>query len=231
MLQFFTSPLGQALFFGVLALWITLCFSKPMGLEFQLKDYGFIITTMLVVYIHRIRKRNFVEKVGFETKGLKAAAIRNVNPAFDNTTTDEIQIESGMVTLILFFETYAKPSRVGIQYLNDKIIPLYPKDQVKWIGLTQESSAELLKYEEIGLEKASYFSSLKKSAFQIGIEDGEMFKQYQLRHNITTMPHLYLIGKDLSYIWHGHPLDNDLQSNIAKALEAHRSKKDTAPKC
>ncbi|RHY59905.1 hypothetical protein DYB34_003131 [Aphanomyces astaci] len=29
---------------------------------------------------------------------------------------------------------------------------------------------------------------------------------YQLKHNVNTLPHVYLVGRDDTIFWHGHPL-------------------------
>ena len=111
---------------------------------------------------------------------------------------------------------------------------------INFFALTQESKEELAAYEKVGPEKASHFTSLKGSGWQIGIETGNMFKlyvllhghnriadsfpRYQLRHDVTSLPHLYVLSKSGKYIWHGHPLESGLEAVFDKALDEHRPK-------
>lgn len=72
------------------------------------------------------------------------------------------------------------------------------------LGLTQEPMEELEAYQNLG-QKIPNFTSLSELQFPIGIENGAMFKAYQLKNNITTYPHCYIVGKDQLLKWHGHP--------------------------
>ncbi|KAG9402852.1 hypothetical protein AC1031_006393 [Aphanomyces cochlioides] len=76
---------------------------------------------------------------------------------------------------------------------------------VKFIALTQEPKEELEAYEVHG-QKASNYKPLREFRFAIGIEGGRLTKEYQLTHNVKTVPHVYLVGRDDTIFWHGHPV-------------------------
>ncbi len=47
---------------------------------------------------------------------------------------------------------------------------------------------------------------LKELGWNIGIEDGRMYKAFQVENNVEELPHCYIIGKNNCVVWHGHPI-------------------------
>lgn len=258
-LQFAGSPLGQALFFGFLASALTFIFIKQLGQPLLYRDLLFIVGTMVVVFLHRWRRQGMhhdLAECGLSSEKKKQIAAPTLDrletfyvPSGTNgithvTLDDKIELTKGCVHLIVFFATYCKSSRAALCKLKETMENMmqHPKDgkgstsasegtkeRVKVILLTQESKEELNSYGVLG-KNMSNFMPLKELGFHIAIEDGLMFKKYQLEHGIKTLPHCYVIGKDLMHRWQGHPfgpLERELQNAINMPFEdntAHRSK-------
>ncbi|RHY12535.1 hypothetical protein DYB25_002244 [Aphanomyces astaci] len=106
------------------------------------------------------------------------------------------------VTAIVLLHRYRLKSYIEhdpTQRILDDVVP------VAFIAVTQESREDLDAYEVHG-RQASNFKSLNTFGFAIAIEDGTLTKEYQLKHNVNTLPHVYLVGRDDTIFWHGHPL-------------------------
>jgi len=112
----------------------------------------------------------------------------------------------GKVAVVEFWATWCGPCRQTIPHLND----LYSQyQQVTFISLTNEDR-----------EKSNIDSFVEEMQMQYPIGTGSnSFREYGVR----GIPHAYVIGKDGTVVWKGHPLSDNFEQAIHKALQNSNS--------
>ncbi|KAH9088854.1 hypothetical protein Ae201684P_013068 [Aphanomyces euteiches] len=209
-----TSPAGHALGLASVAAYLTYVYVGDLTL-WSLKDIGFVVAVAGVVFFHRYRIKGYIEH------DPKRRILDQVTPAFPLDEIEYVQgepISLGQSHIIAIMRHGAKDlaqrSLSFKEYLihMDVTVIRVPCDfmikllvTVKFIALTQEPKEELEAYEVHG-QKASNYKPLREFRFAIGIEGGRLTKEYQLKHNVKTVPHVYLVGRDDTIFWHGHPV-------------------------
>ncbi|CAK4076843.1 unnamed protein product [Aphanomyces euteiches] len=196
-----TSPAGHALGLASVAAYLTYVYVGDLTL-WSLKDIGFVVAVAGVVFFHRYRIKGYIEH------DPKRRILDQVTPAFPLDEIEYVQGEpislgQSHIIAIMFFATWCKGSRAALIEFQ-RVFDTYGRD-VKFIALTQEPKEELEAYEVHG-QKASNYKPLREFRFAIGIEGGRLTKEYQLKHNVKTVPHVYLVGRDDTIFWHGHPV-------------------------
>ncbi|EQC35941.1 hypothetical protein SDRG_06686 [Saprolegnia diclina VS20] len=169
---------------------------------FSLKDFAFVGVVGASVLIHRLRLKSYIEH------DPTVRLLETATPAYDLDSLEyyqgaRVRLGEDEVIAVLFFGTWCKSSRVALREFQ-KVFDQYG-GAVKFVAVTQEDKTELDNYAVHGT-KASYFTPLQEFRFGIATESGALTKGYQLAHGISTVPHVYLIGRDDSIFWHGHPL-------------------------
>ncbi|KAF0722922.1 hypothetical protein AaE_009911 [Aphanomyces astaci] len=197
----FTTPVGQAIAFASVAGYLTYYYVGDIT-NWSIQDFGFVVAVTAVVLLHRYRLKSYIEHDPAQR------ILDDVVPAYSLKDVEYVQgspvlLGESRVVAILFFATWCKGSRVALNEFQ-KVYDTYGHD-VAFIAVTQESREDLDAYEVHG-RQASNFKSLNTFGFAIAIEDGTLTKEYQLKHNVNTLPHVYLVGRDDTIFWHGHPL-------------------------
>ncbi|KAF0720271.1 Aste57867_458 [Aphanomyces stellatus] len=195
----FTSPLGQTAGLTSIAIGITYYY---VGNAWSINDAVFVVAVAAVVFFHRYLVKSYIEH------DPKQRLLDVTVPAFplegiDYVQGDTVHLGKSDIIAVLFFATWCKGSRAALHEFQ-KVVDQY-SPHVKFLALTQESKAELQAYEVHGT-KASSFKSLGDFDFAIAVEDGTLTKEYQLKHKVDTLPHVYIVGRDDSVFWHGHPV-------------------------
>lgn len=50
---------------------------------------------------------------------------------------------------------------------------------------------------------AAYFKDLRDFDFTIAMEDGRMSKEYLVRFDLTTVPYVFIVGRNRMIEWYG----------------------------
>lgn len=195
-----SSPSGQMLIFGGITFLLTYLCSKPLGHGMDQYDYVFIGSVMIVVFYHRMRREAILKQdTGNPCNVGPAPPLQGVVALKTNET---MEFTKDTIHVLIFFATYCSSSRSAVRLLAKQ---LQKHEKVRIILLTQEKDTEL-----------SSVLWLKDIPFEVAIEDGKMFKAYQLAHSNTRLPHCYIIDRIGELVWQGHPLGN-VQDHINKA--------------
>ncbi|ETV92626.1 hypothetical protein, variant 1 [Aphanomyces invadans] len=197
----FMSPVGQALAFASVAGYLTYHYVGDVA-NWTGQDVLFVVAVAAVVLMHRYRVKAYIEH------DPKQRILDDVVPAYSLEDVEYVQgspvhLGESRVVAVLFFATWCKGSRAALNEF-EKVCSTYGRD-VAFVAVTQESKEELAAYEVHG-RRATNFKPLSDFSFAIGTENGTLTKEYQLKHKINTLPHVYLIGRDDSIFWHGHPV-------------------------
>ncbi|OQR81630.1 hypothetical protein THRCLA_11556 [Thraustotheca clavata] len=189
-------PLLQACILMSFAAWVTYYYLGSFA-AFSLKDFLFVGMVGLSVLIHRIRMKSYIEH------DPKQRLMDTAEPdPLEYFQGSPIHLGHDHVIALMFFGTWCKASRAALREFQ-KVYDKY-NEAVHFIAVTQEDKEELNNYEKFG-PSATYFTSLKEFNFAIATEDGTLTKAYQLKHKINQLPHVYVIGRDDTVFWHGHP--------------------------
>ncbi|OQR95060.1 hypothetical protein ACHHYP_00456 [Achlya hypogyna] len=195
---FVGGPLLQAVLLMGCATYVTYYYLGSLA-AFTVKDFLFVGVVGASVFMHRIRLRSYIEHDP-KQRLLDTSTPAHALGPLDYYQGSRFDIGQDEVIAVLFFGTWCKSSRVGLREFQ-KVFDKYG-GAVKFLAVTQEDKAELDSYGEHGT-KASYFTPLKEFRFSIATEDGTLTKAYQLAHNIHTLPHVYIVGRDDTIFWHG----------------------------
>lgn len=91
----------QAAVLGTLAAYLTYSFTGPLGLHWELKDYGFVAAVTLAVFYNRLKTQKFeVLMQAEQTKQMsQAPELRRIELVHGQP----VQLELNKVTCLLFF--------------------------------------------------------------------------------------------------------------------------------
>ncbi len=120
-------------------------------------------------------------------------------------TDSEPSLESlrGKVVMVEFWATWCGPCIANIPHLNE-LHERYADEGLVILSLTDQSQRGI-----------SDFLERTEMNYIIGT-GSETIRDY----GVTGIPHAFLIGRDGTLIWKGHPAQDELERAIAKALEA-----------
>ncbi|KAJ0402388.1 hypothetical protein ATCC90586_010019 [Pythium insidiosum] len=230
------SAAAHALLLGGLGAWLTFAFTNPLGHEWSAKDYVFVLAVVAAVYYNRTKTMKYetlMQEQHFQKRQTTHALSR-----VEWVHGPAVQIELNKVTVLLFFGTWDAKSRAALQRFERlrKSITHQGNERaafaalaaavysplaaaVQFVALTQEKREELEAYEVKG-RHASDFQELKQFSFSIAIEDGLMCKNYIVRFDLSSLPQLFIIGKDKTIAWYGSPSDTGIEETIRECIMA-----------
>lgn len=204
----------HALALGGLGAYLTFAFTSQAGQGWELKDYAFVLAVVAAVFYNRMSTMKY-ETLIQQEHGKMRRAVHLVDRV-EWVHGPPRQIETNKVTLLLFFGTWCKDSRAGLQAFESHC-KMFTHPAVQFVALTQEKREELAAYEVKG-RSSPHFQELQDFPFTIGMEDGLMSKQYLVRFEIYRLPQLFIIGKDKSVLWYGKPSAPDIAEIVRNAL-------------
>ncbi|KAJ0399666.1 hypothetical protein P43SY_005272 [Pythium insidiosum] len=210
------SAAAHALLLGGLGAWLTFAFTNPLGHEWSAKDYVFVLAVVAAVYYNRTKTMKYetlMQEQHFQKRQTTHALSR-----VEWVHGPAVQIELNKVTVLLFFGTWDAKSRAALQRF-ERLRKSITHQAVQFVALTQEKREELEAYEVKG-RHASDFQELKQFSFSIAIEDGLMCKNYIVRFDLSSLPQLFIIGKDKTIAWYGSPSDTGIEETIRECIMA-----------
>ncbi len=109
-----------------------------------------------------------------------------------------VKIEKGSVYVVEFWATWCPPCRTSIPHLTE--LQRQFKDKgLTIIGVSDESPGTVKPFvTEMG-EKMDYTVAIDRN--------GQVSKDYMEAFGVQGIPHAFIVGKEGSLVWHGHPMD------------------------
>ncbi len=110
-----------------------------------------------------------------------------------------VQLQKGSVYVVEFWATWCPPCRTSIPHLTE--IQRQFKDQgVTIIGVSDET-ADIVK------PFVGQMDEQKKMEYAVAIDrEGQVHKGYMEAFGVRGIPHAFIVGKDGTLLWHGHPM-------------------------
>ncbi len=109
-----------------------------------------------------------------------------------------VKIEKGSVYVVEFWATWCPPCRASIPHLTELHHEFKDKG-VTIVGVSDEAPGTVKPFvTEMG-EKMDYTVAIDR--------DGQVSKNYMEAFGVQGIPHAFIVGKDGTLVWHGHPMD------------------------
>lgn len=110
-----------------------------------------------------------------------------------------VQLERGSIYVVEFWATWCPPCRTSIPHLTE--IQRQFKDQgVTIIGISDETA-------DIVTPFVAQMDEQKKMEYAVAIDrEGHVHKGYMEAFGVRGIPHAFIVGKDGTLLWHGHPM-------------------------
>jgi len=118
-------------------------------------------------------------------------------------------LKDGQKVLVFeFWATWCPPCRTSIPHLTQLAKKFEGKVIV--VGISSEDETTV----------RTFVNSLGSKMDYVVAIDSEMTarKNYLEPFRIRGIPHAFIIGKDGTIVWHGHPMENEMYLELEKAV-------------
>jgi thiol-disulfide isomerase/thioredoxin len=118
------------------------------------------------------------------------------------------------VFAIEFWATWCPPCRTSIPHLTE-VYEKYKDRGLEVVAITNEESDTVKPFVESQGDEMTY---------RVAIDgDGKMVSDYMTAFGENGIPHVFVIDTAGDIVWHGHPMDDELETVIEKHLPAESS--------
>jgi len=110
-----------------------------------------------------------------------------------------VQLTPGSITVVEFWATWCPPCRTSIPHLTE-IQHRFKDQRVTIVGVSNET-ADIVK------PFVAQMDEQKKMEYAVAVDrEGQVWKGYMDAFGVQGIPHAFIVGKDGTLVWHGHPM-------------------------
>lgn len=122
-----------------------------------------------------------------------------------------VSIESNgkNVYLIEFWATWCPPCRQSIPHVNE-LYAKYKERGLQVVAISNEEADHVADFVKTQGDKMTYPVAIDGS--------GTMVKDYMAAFGQDGIPHVFLVDAKGKFAWHGHPMSDELTSELDKRL-------------
>jgi thiol-disulfide isomerase/thioredoxin len=120
----------------------------------------------------------------------------------------------GNVVLVEFWATWCRPCVEGIPHLNE-LQSKYHNQGLRILSFTDEDRETVESFQQKTKVPIEY-------AVGLGSQSSETY-------GVTGIPHAFVVARDGTLFWHGHPASDECEAKIAEALKQQAATIPVAP--
>lgn len=110
-----------------------------------------------------------------------------------------VQLTQGSITVVEFWATWCPPCRTSIPHLTE-IQHRFKDQRVTIVGVSNET-ADIVK------PFVAQMDEQKKMEYAVAVDrEGLVWKGYMDAFGVQGIPHAFIVGKDGTLVWRGHPM-------------------------
>ncbi len=118
------------------------------------------------------------------------------------------------VYLIEFWATWCPPCRQSIPHLND-IYKKYKDRGLQVLAISNEEADHVADFVKSQGDKMTY---------PVAIDgNGTMIENYMAAFGQDGIPHVFLVDSEAKFVWHGHPMSDELTEELEERLPKKES--------
>lgn len=149
----------------------------------------------------------------------QAAPALHVETWFKGNPVDLAAIKGKQICVVEFWATWCPPCRASIPHLTE-LQKQYADKNVVVVGISDEAAGKVRPFvDQMG----------DKMAYVVGTNPGrQTHKEYMEAFGINGIPHAFVVDKDGTIVWHGHPLaglDTALEELVAGKYDLEAAKR------